>query len=387
MLAYFYFLTAFFSRSLRLIRFIIIFLTSFVLLSSAWAEPIKSTPFKKALPGYNYQFPRDDFSHDDFRIEWWYYTGNLYDKENRSFGYQLTFFRVALDQERIIRNTSAWKINHIYFAHMTLSNIHDETFHFFERINRKGIKNAGADSNQLHVWNENWELASEKNTHHLKALESGVGLDLRLTPVKKRVLHGKNGISKKGNNFGNASHYFSFTRMKTTGQIFLKDKTLSVGGTSWMDHEFSSDQLNENLVGWDWFSIKLDNNTELMLYQLRKKDGGKEAHSSGTRVLSNGESHHISNSEFSITVNKTWISPHTQAIYPADWTLNLPGGTLKVSPDFPDQELYDLRSISGSYWEGSVSIKGELQGKSVKGKGYVELVGYEKDLKQDLPNK
>ena len=149
-----------------------------------------------------------------------------------------------------------------------------------------------------------------------------------------------------------------------------------------MDHEYSSNQLNDNLVGWDWFSIKLNNQTELMLYQLRNKKGGKDSHSSGTLISADGQSRHILDHEFSITPKEFWTSPHTNATYPASWILTLPEGVLKVTPDFPDQELYDLRSISGSYWEGSVSIKGKLQNQPVSGKGYVELVGYEKPLKQ-----
>ena len=264
---------------------------------------------------------------------------------------------------------------------MTVSDIHENKFHFFERINRKGMKNAGAESDRLHVWNEDWSLTSKDKSHHLQAQENGTGLNLKLTPVKKRVLHGKEGISKKGSGSGNASHYFSFTRMETTGQLLLKGEAVPVRGTSWMDHEFSSNQLNENLVGWDWFSIKLDNRTELMLYQLRDKNGGKDPHSSGTLIFPNGQSRHILHHEFSITANKFWTSPHTKAAYPADWTLTLPEGVLNITPDFPDQELYNLRSISASYWEGSVSITGKFQGKKVSGKGYVELVGYEKALK------
>jgi predicted secreted hydrolase len=360
-------------------RLVVLFL--FCLLSPASAEPPKPAPFKQALPGYSYQFPQDDFSHDEFRIEWWYYTGNLKDDKNRPFGYQLTFFRVRLEESPLIDNPSSWKIDPIYFAHMTVSDIQGEKFHFFERINRKGMKNAGAESDRLEVWNENWSLTAEGNTHHLQAQEKGTGLNLKLTPVKKRVLHGKDGVSKKGSGPGNASHYFSFTRMQTTGEIFLKGKTIAVSGTSWMDHEFSSNQLNENLVGWDWFSIKLDNQIELMLYQLRDQKGGKDPHSSGTLIFADGQSRHIPNHEFSITPIKFWTSPHTKAIYPAGWTLTLPEGVLNITPDFPDQELYDLRSISGSYWEGSVSITGKFQGKPISGKGYVELVGYEKALK------
>ena len=362
-------------------RLAITFLALFFSLPSADAEPQKPAPFQQALPGYDFQFPRDDFSHDKFRIEWWYYTGNLKDEKGRPFGYQLTFFRVGLDEANPIDNPSAWKIDHIYFAHMAVSDIHENKFYFFERINRKGMKNAGAKSDRLHVWNEDWSLTSKDKSHHLQAQENGTGLNLKLTPVKKRVLHGKEGISKKGSGSGNASHYFSFTRMETTGQLLLKGEAVPVRGTSWMDHEFSSNQLNENLVGWDWFSIKLDNRTELMLYQLRDKNGGKDPHSSGTLIFPNGQSRHILHHEFSITANKFWTSPHTKAAYPADWTLTLPEGVLNITPDFPDQELYNLRSISASYWEGSVSITGKFQGKKVSGKGYVELVGYEKALK------
>ncbi len=366
-------------------RLTILFLVVLIHLPSANAEPQKGTSFKQALPGYSYQFPRDDFSHDEYRIEWWYYTGNLKDEKDRPFGYQLTFFRVGLEGAKPVNNPSSWKIDHIYFAHMTVSDIQGKKFHFFERINRKGIKNAGAESDRLEVWNENWSLTSEGTTHHLQAQEKGTGLNLKLTPNKKRVLHGANGVSTKGSGPGNASHYFSFTQMQTTGQIFLKGEAIPVNGTSWMDHEFSSNQLNENLVGWDWFSLKLNNQTELMLYQLRDKKGGKDPHSSGTLILPDGQSHHIRNHEFSITPKKFWTSPHTKASYPAEWTLTLPEGVLNVTPDFSDQELHHLRSISGSYWEGSVSISGELQGKKVSGKGYVELVGYEKALVQDLP--
>ena len=362
-------------------RLVITFLVLFYFLPSADAEPRKPTPFQQALPGYDYQFPRDDFSHDEFRIEWWYYTGNLKDEKDRLFGYQLTFFRVGLDGADPIDNPSSWKIDHIYFAHMTVSDIHGKKFHFFERINRKGMKNAGAESDRLEVWNEDWSLILKDNTHHLQAQENGIGLNLKLTPVKKRVLHGIEGISKKGSGSGNASHYYSYTRMETTGQVLLKGEVIPVRGTSWMDHEFSSNQLNENLVGWDWFSIKLDNRTELMLYQLRDQNGGKDPHSSGTLIFPNEQSRYIADHEFSIIANKFWTSPHTKAVYPAGWTLTLPEGVLNITPDFPDQELYNLRSISGSYWEGSVSITGKFQGKKMSGKGYVELVGYEKALK------
>ena len=345
--------------------------------------------FSQALPGYTYQFPRDFYSHDDFRIEWWYYTGNLEEVgTSRPFGYQLTFFRVALDTVDSNPESSKWKVSHIYFAHMTLTDIKGEEFHYFERINRKGIGNAGADSERLMVWNEDWSLKSEDEKHLLEAVESGTGLKLRLVPMKQLVFHGENGISKKGSGVGNASHYFSYTRMKTSGTILIGGKTYKVLGTSWMDHEYSSNQLNEELSGWDWFSLKLDNQTELMLYQLRLKTGGVDSFSSGTLVSADGMARHLKQNEFIVKPLTQWKSKRSGITYPLGWELELPslGIKLNLSPDLYDQELYNLRSISASYWEGSVTVDGTISGNPVKGKGYVELVGYGKPLMQDLPD-
>jgi len=366
-----------------------LFLLSLILVASLAHGQTKnpySPKFQQALPGYTYQFPRDDFSHDAFRVEWWYYTGNLQSEKGRHFGYQLTFFRVGLEGDSPIENPSKWKVDQIYFAHMTVSDINNKKFHFFERINRKGINNAGAESDSFKIWNSDWSLTADRNTQKIKAQENETGIELNLTPLKKRVFHGENGISIKGSDKGNASHYFSFTRMKTEGSVFIEGKKIKVTGSSWMDREFSSNSLNPKLVGWDWFSLKLDNQTEIMLYQLRQKDGGIDPHSSGTFIYADESSRNISN--FSISPKSSWISEHTQAIYPTIWEIDLPESNthLRVTPDFSDQELYNLRSIQGSYWEGSVSIKGTMKGKSVTGKGYVELVGYEKALKQDLPD-
>lgn len=352
------------------------------------AHAVESPVFSQVLPGYAYQFPKDFNSHDDFRVEWWYYTGNLEEIETaRPFGYQLTFFRVTLNNEGANPNQSQWKLGHVYFAHMTLTDIDGEKFYYFERINRKGVGNAGADADRLMVWNEDWFLEGKGKVHSLKAMESGTGIELQLVPEKKLVIHGNNGISKKGSEKGNASHYFSYTRMKTTGQIFVKGKAYNVIGSSWMDHEYSSNQLNDELVGWDWFSLKLDDKTELMLYLLRRKTGGVDSFSSGTFIAADGSSRHIKQEEFIVRPLSYWTSKKSGIVYPASWELKLPnfGIKLTLSPDLNEQELYDLRSISASYWEGSVSVEGTIRGDSIKGKGYVELVGYGKPLIQDLP--
>jgi len=378
-----------------MVRFTIIFILSLGVIINLKITDLRDANaagplvFSQALPGYIYQFPKDFYSHDDFRIEWWYYTGNLEEVgTTRPFGYQLTFFRVALDTLGSNPNPSKWKVGHIYFAHMTLTDIEGEKFHYFERINRKGIDNAGADSERLMVWNEDWSLKGKDDEHFLEAVDSGTGIKLQLTPEKELVIHGQDGISQKGSEVGNASHYFSYTRMKTSGTVFVDGKKYKVFGTSWMDHEYSSNQLNYELSGWDWFSLKLDDQTELMIYQLRRKSGGIDSFSSGTFVSSDGVSRHIKGDEFIVESLSQWKSKKSGISYPASWQVNLPslGMKLSLSPDLNDQELYDLRSISASYWEGSVSVEGTIRGKLIKGKGYVELVGYGKDLMQDLPD-
>ena len=377
-----------------MVRFTIIFVLSLALTISLKitdfrvANAAEPSVFSQALPGYVYQFPEDFYSHDDFRIEWWYYTGNLEEVgTSRPFGYQLTFFRVALDTRDRNPNPSKWKVGHIYFAHMTLTDIEGEKFHYFERINRKGIGNAGADSKRLMVWNEDWSLEGKDEKHLLEAVESGTGIKLQLVPVKELVVHGQNGISKKGSEAGNASHYFSYTRIKTSGTVFVDGKAYKVLGTSWMDHEYSSNQLNDELAGWDWFSLKLDDQTELMLYQLRRKAGGVDSFSSGTLVSSDGVPRHLKRDEFIVRPLTQWKSKQSGITYPSGWKLEVPsfGIKLSLSPDLNDQELYDLRSISASYWEGSISVEGTIRGDLIKGKGYVELVGYGKALMQDLP--
>lgn len=283
---------------------------------------------------------------------------------------------------------SRWTLDQVYFAHFTVTDIEGERFHFFERINRSALEQAGADERSLHVWNEDWLLKQNGPVHHLIAKEKGVGIDLRLKPAKPMVIHGEDGVSQKGGAEGNASHYFSYTRMATEGTVTLGDKVFRVKGSSWMDREFSSNQLSAEQIGWDWFSLQLDNGEEWMLYQLRLKGGGIDPFSSGTHIRKDGSHQHLKKTEFEILPEDQWTSEHSGIEYPSEWVIRVPGSNanLKIIPDVAAQELFHLRSISRSYWEGSVTVSGKVDGKPVTGKGYVELVGYGKALKEQLPD-
>jgi predicted secreted hydrolase len=201
-----------------------------------------------------------------------------------------------------------------------------------------------------------------------------------LTPTAPPVIHGSQGISRKGEGIGRASHYYSLTRIKTRGQIRVQGETRQVEGLSWMDHEFGSNQLQPYQTGWDWFSLQLDEPLELMIYQLRHRDGKIDPYSSGTLVLPNRQAGSLQLSDFSIRVFQYWQSPHSRARYPAGWEISLPaqGLFLRVLPWVADQELLTAASTRITYWEGAVSVAGTWQGRPVRGNGYVEMTGYDR---------
>jgi predicted secreted hydrolase len=343
------------------------------------ADPIQE--FRLATPGYQYVFPRDHGSHDDFRTEWWYYTGHLTAKNGRQFGYQLTFFRRGVPRNRVKTLPSQWSITQLYLAHFAISDLSDEQFHYDERISRAGLGKAGAEPGGLQVWVDQWSAESPMTgplTQQLRASNDSIGLELTLSPEKPLVVHGVGGVSRKGGAAGQASHYYSFTRLATTGALTLGTERFDVTGTTWMDHEFGSADLAEDLVGWDWFGIQLENGTDLMLYRLRRADGSTDPASSGTFVDRDGRTQHLTVNDFSMEPSTFWTSPKTNARYPQRWHIVIPSMqlSLDIIPQLAGQELVTSRSTQVTYWEGAIEVNGVAQGKTIKGQGYMELTGY-----------
>ena len=357
-----------------------------VTVSTVLAASSAPPPFQPATAGYQYTFPRDHGSHATYRTEWWYYTGHLQSKNGRSFGFELTFFRRGVPPDEIKTLPSKWSISHLYLAHFAVTDITGKRFHFSEKFSREGLGKAGADESRLRVWIDGWraEAATDSiGAHTLVAHDETHSLALTLQPAKPLVTHGAAGISRKGKDVGQASHYYSFTRLATTGSLTIEGEQFEVTGLTWMDHEFGSAELGTDQVGWDWFSIQLEDSTELMLYRMRKKDGSSDLASSGTAVSPDGRTRHLEVTDFQIESTATWASPESKATYPSRWKLTFPslGLVLDVTPLFADQELRTSRSTKVSYWEGAVAVTGTKQGKPVKGQGYVELTGYAERLK------
>ena len=343
-----------------------------LLAGAGWAQT-----WRQARPGYRLQFPRDHASHPEYRIEWWYYTGNLADGSSRRFGFQLTFFRAGVRNRP--ENPSRWAVRDLFMAHLALSDLETGGFRFAERMNRAGPGWAGASTETYRVWNEGWEAALDSDgRHRLRARDQDFGIDLELEPGRKPLLHGQAGLSRKGSQEGNASHYYSLTRMPTRGRIRIDGREFEVDGLSWMDHEFGTSFLEPDQIGWDWFALQLDSGQDLMLFQLRRSDARLAPHSGGTLLEASGQSRALGRSDFTMEPARTWRSPHSGARYPIQWRLSLPGQrlSLTVTAAQPDQELRTPRSTQVTYWEGAVVVTGTRGADPVTGRGYLEMTGY-----------
>ncbi len=327
-------------------------------------------------------FPADHGPHDDFQTEWWYYTGNLTAATGEHFGYQLTFFRRALTppDQRTARD-SAWAADQVYMAHLALTDVSGGKHYAFEKLARGAAGLAGAQTEPFRVWLEDWSVAGPsagqarlRASVNDAASNLDLSLDLNLADLKGPILQGDQGYSRKGPEPGNASYYVSLPRMATAGAVSVNGKPFAVDGLSWMDHEWSTSALGAEQAGWDWFSIQIDDDTELMFFQLRRADGSVDGFSSGTLIAADGSTRTLGPGDFSIEVTDRWRSPRTGAEYPAGWTLSVPSADLRLSltPWLADQEM----DVSYAYWEGAAKVAGTRNGQPVAGNGYVELTGY-----------
>jgi predicted secreted hydrolase len=333
-----------------------------------------SSGFARATQVRRFTLPNDAGPHPEFQTEWWYYTGNLTDKSGRHFGFQLTFFRRALTPNAGERKSN-WATNQIYFAHFTVSDIKNRAFYPSERWGRGAMGLAGARANPFRVWLEDWSATSEGGPVRLKASNDSAAIDLYLTPVKPVVLHGEQGLSRKSAELGNASYYYSQTRLSTKGSVTINGTPFRVQGLSWLDREWSTSALSKGQSGWDWFALQLNDGREIMLYQLRLKKGGIDPYSSGSLIERDGTVRPLAVDEFQIEVLDTWKSPQTSIVYPSRWRITIPAYqiNLTVIPHQPNQEL----PLTFTYWEGAVRVKGG----NISGNGYVELTGYTRSSK------
>ena len=338
--------------------------------------------FKRATQPMDFQFPRDHAAHPDYKTEWWYYTGNLQSSDGQSYGYQLTFFRNSLTPN-VSSRPSKFASNQVYMAHFAVTDVSRKEYKSFERYSRGSIGLAGTkvEHSNYSVWLEDWSATQKTDkTIRLFAVDDAtnpiIAIDLILTQTRKPVFHGNGGLSQKGPEVGNANHYYSLIGLESIGTIQINKERINVAGTSWMDHEFGTSSLSKGIVGWDWFSIQLDNDVALMLACLRFQDGTDWQSFQGSLIQPDQPTEKVSRSDFIVQQTSRWKSPRSGNIYPSGWALKLDRlqMNIQVEPMIKDQEF----GGSFKYWEGAVRVKGTFKGKLVEGAGYVELTGYKK---------
>jgi predicted secreted hydrolase len=343
-------------------------------------QPV-AAQYRTALPGYRFEFPRDYFNHPDFQTEWWYYTGNVKAEDGHRFGFELTFFRQAVSRD--LTQPTTWDLRDIYFAHLALSDLDGQKFYHVERANRAGPGIAGASQESARIWNGNWEIAWDGPNQHLRAVADQFQLHLSLHPQKPPVLQGENGVSQKAEGPGHASYYISLTRIDASGEIDVDGKPYRVSGLAWMDHEFFTHELLPNQAGWDWFSVQLDDNTELMLFHIRRNDGSIDPFSAGTYIDSQGKATHLKAGDFTLQpLGDTWKSADTSATYPIHWNIAVPKLGLEVEEktSLPAQELAAKTKFVPTYWEGAITLAGHRHGAPLAGVGYLEMTGYDRPV-------
>jgi predicted secreted hydrolase len=339
-------------------------------------QNIDDSGYQRASGPISLTFPDAYGPHPEYQTEWWYYTGNLDTSSSQHFGYQLTFFRRALlPPGQIPKRASDLASGQVYMAHFAITDVTGNKHYAFENLARGAGGIAGAQANPYQVWLEDW-LVEETGPgeYRLFAKQDGLKIDLRMKDEKGPILHGDEGYSQKGIEPGNASYYYSQPRLATEGTVTIENREYDVNGLSWKDHEFSTSALSPGQIGWDWFSIQLTNNYELMVYQIRREDGSIDPFSSGTLIMPDGGTIHLDRDAFEIKVKEYWKSPYSQATYPSSWLLRVPDQeiNLEIIPYINDQEM----KLSYTYWEGAVRVSGEQKGNAITGNGYVEMTGY-----------
>ncbi|HMA98993.1 MAG TPA: lipocalin-like domain-containing protein [Wenzhouxiangella sp.] len=324
--------------------------------------------FRRVTGPIPLSFPEDHAQHPSYQNEWWYFTGNLETPAGERLGFQYTLFRFATSPGQPM--DSAWQTEAMWMAHLALSDGRQQRFFQAERFARGSLGLAGADPDRW--WLRDWQVALGSEDWQLEADAGDFALDLSLTPIRPIVLQGDNGYSRKGPDPGNASRYYSITRLATTGNIRIGDEVLSVQGLSWLDREWGSSQLSEEQAGWDWFAIQLEDGRDLMLAGLRNKDGSDSDWSYGLLVEEDGRSVYLTNQDYVAEVERRWTDSKGDR-WPVEWQISVPSADLSIRARAVFDNQHWRQSVD--YWEGMIDILDQASGEPI-GRGYLELSGY-----------
>ena len=345
-------------------------------LASAPAAPTLPH-YAPVVPGLALRFPDDFGSHPDFRTEWWYVTGWLTTARGQSLGFQITFFRSkpAVDEN----NPSAFAARQLLIAHCAISDPTHAGLWHEQRIRRAGFGLAGATSGDTNVWIDRWALrrradAADADGSYLVTVDADeLSLQLSLAVTQPPLLNGDSGFSRKGPAEASASYYYSVPHLKVAGSVRRGGGSAEqVSGEAWLDHEWSSEYLDAEAVGWDWAGINLDDGGALMIFRIRDARSATRF-AGGTLRDAAGRTQIFQPSDIALTPTRRWTSPHTGVVYPVAWRLRAGPTVFELEPLMDDQEN-DARLSAGTiYWEGAIRA---LESRRTVGRGYLELTGY-----------
>ena len=354
-------------------------LVSFSLLQAVlFAPAAKAAPpqFSQVKPNAPLVFPQDTGAHPGYRTEWWYVTGWLDTPDHKPLGFQVTFFRSATAHDAA--NPSQFAPRQLIIAHAALSDPALGRLRHAQKSAREGFGLAFAKVGNTDVKLDNWHIVRDASGRYDTEIEAqDYRLHLSLQPTQALLLEGDQGYSRKGPHIGQASYYYSEPHLQVSGTLTREGKAQAVGGTAWLDHEWSSQVLDADASGWDWTGINLDDGASLMAFQIRDTRGVKLWAHASLRDAS-GHTAQFAENQVSFTPVRTWRSPRTNAAYPVATRILIGSTNWELAPLQDDQELDSRLSTGAVYWEGAVKA---LRDGREAGRGYLELTGYVDRLK------
>ena len=269
-------------------------------------------------------------------------------------------------------------MNDLYFAHAAVTDIEPAKFVFKDRLQRGRPGLAWASERAMDVRLLDWTIIQDGQVINFGRPSRTSRSTSPALAGRGPVLEGPGGVNAKGRAPGEASYYYSMTRMPTAGTLTIGGHRYRVDGLSWMDHEFSSNALAKNQVGWDWMGLHLADGNDLMIYRLRDASGGSD-YLSATLIAPDGTPSYLSASDLRLESSEPWKSPASGGIYPQVWRLWCKGlPPLVVRSRLADQELLTHESTNVSYFEGAAAVT-DAAG-HLAGEGYLEMTGYAKSL-------
>lgn len=333
--------------------------------------------FAPVEPGHALQFPRDRGSHPQFRTEWWYITGWLQTGTNESLGFQVTFFRTRPAVQEL--NPSRFAARELLLAHCALSDPRRGSLWHDQRIRRAGLGLAEASQADTRVWIDDWRLERDSAGYEAQLAAADFELALKLRPTQPPLLNGAAGFSRKGPDLRSASYYYSEPHLLVEGTVVRNGARVAVRGEAWLDHEWSSQYLAADAVGWDWIGLDLDDGGAIMAFRLRDRRGAT-FWSAATLRAANGTVRSLEGGDVDFMPLRYWVSPRSAVRWPVSFEVRLADRRLRLQPLMDDQENDARLSSRAIYWEGAVSAAED--GRAV-GRGYLELTGYDAPLELD----